>query len=580
MKLFSSRIQRNAQSLAFALLLMSFPAFAGTTVPKKPAAPAKPAAAAPKPAARPAGGATGGSPGAATHTGPTTGGTHTGPTTSSPHTGPSTTSPHTGSTGAGTGAGAGHAGNVPQKTPSTRPVTATGRPAPKGSQTVATKNGAVTKRPNGKISDVHDTKRGVDVHNGLNGGRRVSVTRPDGSRVVAERGRPGYIQRGYTYHGHEYARRSYYWHGHEYNWYYRGYYYGNVYVNVYAPGYYYGAGFYGWAYNPWYAPISFSWGWGGNPWYGYYGGYFAPYPVYPGPAFWLTDYIISTELAAAYTAQQEAQTTPAAPAASSAPALTPEIKAEIAEEVKAQIALENAEAQQNAQGQAPDPASSGIGRLLTDGKTHVFVANTALDVVDAGGTECALSDGDALQLSAPPPADSTTVDLVVLASKGSKECAPAATVTVAVADLQEMQNHMRETIDQGLQELQAKQGTGGLPAAPPSATAPPVETAMAQAAPPPEANGAADVNAQVQVADQVDAEAAQAAPSPIGAVDSQVSQPAAAPAPVSIAVGQSIDEVTAALGSPLSVIDLGTKKVYKYKDMKITFRAGKVSSVE
>ena len=93
-------------------------------------------------------------------------------------------------------------------------------------------------------------------------------------------------------------------------------------------------------------------------------------------------------------------------------------------------------------------------------------------------------------------------------------------------------------------------------------------------------NGAADVNAQVQVADQVDAEAAQAAPSPIGAVDSQVSQPAAAPAPVSIAVGQSIDEVTAALGSPLSVIDLGTKKVYKYKDMKITFRAGKVSSVE
>jgi hypothetical protein len=33
-----------------------------------------------------------------------------------------------------------------------------------------------------------------------------------------------------------------------------------------------------------------------------------------------------------------------------------------------------------------------------------------------------------------------------------------------LTDLQEMQNHMRETIDQGLQDLQAKQGKGGLPA--------------------------------------------------------------------------------------------------------------------
>jgi hypothetical protein len=48
-----------------------------------------------------------------------------------------------------------------------------------------------------------------------------------------------------------------------------------------------------------------------------------------------------------------------------------------------------------------------------------------------------------------------------------------------------MQNHMRETVDQGMAELQTKQGTNGLPPAPASATAPPVVAAIAENAPPP-----------------------------------------------------------------------------------------------
>jgi hypothetical protein len=421
----------------------------------------------------------------------------------------------------------------------------------------------------------------MDVHHGLNGSRRVSVERADHSRVYAERGRPGYIERRYSFHGHDYGRRAYYWHGHEYNRYYRGYYYHGAFVNVYAPGFYYGPAFYGWAYNPWVVPAAYAWGWAANPWYGYYGFYFAPYPVYAGPAFWLTDYLISTELAAAYTAQQEANLQAAAAASGGQPLLTPDIKAQIADEVKAQIALENAEAQQNAQGQDADPASSGIARMLGDGHPHVFVAGTAIDVVDANGAECALSDGDVLQFSGPPPADNQTdVNLVVLSAKGPQECQRSATVTVAVADLQEMQNHLRETIDQGLQELQAKQGQGGLPPAPASAKAPPTESAFAQIAPPPEPDGAADVNQQLTAADQADQEVAQAG-SPSGGVDSAVA-PAPAPpaATVNIALGQTIDEVTAALGPPITVIDLGVKKIYKYKDMKITFKAGKVSDVE
>ncbi len=522
-------------------------------------------------------GMSGAHPGAsASHSGPTANGPHANSSSASASHGPTANGSHTaGGTGANTshatpGAGANsHAAGGGNKT-------ATGSPAPKGSHTVATKNGAVTRRADGRVSDVHDAKRGMDIHHGLDGGKKVSVERGDHSRLVAERGRRGYIERRYSYGGRDYARRSYYWQGHEYNRYYRGYYYNGVYMNVYAPGYYYGPGFYGWAYNPWPAPVAFGWGWGGAPWYGYYGAYFSPYPVYAGPSLWLTDYLISNELAAAYAAAQANQA--AAAAVQPGDGLTPDVKAEIAAEVQSQIALENAEAQQNARGQDVDPASSSIARLMSDGKPHVFVAGTGLDVVAADGSECALTEGDAVQLSQAPPAGADSASVAVLSSKGGKECPRGSNATVQLADLQEMQNHMRETIDQGMQELQAKQGTGGLPAAPPSARTPPVQTAFAQNAPPAEQNGAADINQQMQTSNQVDQDT-QA--SPIGGLDSAAT-PAASPAaaPVSISLGQSIAQVTAALGQPQSVIDLGTKKIYKYKDMKVTFRAGKVSDVE
>lgn len=56
--------------------------------------------------------------------------------------------------------------------------------------------------------------------------------------------------------------------------------------------------------------------------------------------------------------------------------------------------------------------------------------------------------------------------------------------------------------------------------------------------------------------------------------------PAPPAAPATISLGKTTDQVTAALGQPKRIIDLGTKKIYVYQDMKITFRAGKVSDVE
>ena len=213
---------------------------------------------------------------------------------------------------------------------------------PKGATVTQTRSGgAVTRRADGRVASLHDPKRGMDVHRGLNGNRRVVVERADHSRIVVEHGGHGYVQRPYMYHGHEYARRSYYYHGAYYHAYYGRYYYRGVYVNPYYPAYYYRPAYYGWVYNPWVAPVPYAWGWGGNPWYGYYGGYFTPYPVYANASLWLTDYMISTSLMAAYQARADAQAQAAA--LSNPTPLSPAVKQLIADEVRRQVALENSE---------------------------------------------------------------------------------------------------------------------------------------------------------------------------------------------------------------------------------------------
>ena len=484
----------------------------------------------------------------------------------------------------------GPSANASHTTTSTRTTTSTstahtssfnGRPAPRNTTEHTAANGAAVRtRSDGRVSDIHDSRRGMDVHHGLSGGRRVSVDRPGHGRIYAERGRPGYVQRGYAYRGHDFGRRAYFYHGHEYNRYYRGYGYRGLYLNVYAPGFYYGPGFYGWAYNPWAVPIAYGWGWNASPWFGFYGGYFTPYPVYASAAFWLTDYILSQDLAAAYAAHQEAGETDGSQiAAGGPPLLSPDVKQQIADEVRNQLALENAEAAQTASGQDVDPGSSGIARLLADGRPHVFVVGDPLDVTDTTGQECTISDGDALQLQAPPPPDATSADLLVLATKGGRECHPSSTVTVQLTDLQEMQNHMRETIDQGLQDLQAKQGTGGIPAAPPSARAKPTQPEYAAVAPPPDPSDSATLQQQDQQADQAEQEAG----APGGGASGPAPGPAPAPppsAPASVSLGQTMDQVKAALGQPTREADLGIKVIYYYNGMKVTFKSGKVTDVE
>lgn len=50
--------------------------------------------------------------------------------------------------------------------------------------------------------------------------------------------------------------------------------------------------------------------------------------------------------------------------------------------------------------------------------------------------------------------------------------------------------------------------------------------------------------------------------------------------PASIQLGQTTDQVVAILGQPEKKVNLGSKQIYLYKDLKITFINGKVSDVQ
>lgn len=415
----------------------------------------------------------------------------------------------------------------------------------------------------------------MDIHHGPGGGRTIVRERPGGVRVVSNRYGHGYIAHPYAYRGMNYSHRTYYYNGVAYSRFYRPYEWGGVPLNVYAPSAYFAPGYYGWAYNPWAVPIAYSWGFAANPWYGYYGGYFAPYPTYAGPAYWLTDYLVSQTLMAAY-AERAAEA--AAAGNMAAAPMTSDVKNLIADEVKRQLALENQEA---GAGSAPDPAASGIAKMLADNQPHVFVVGAGLDVTSTSG-ECFVTEGDVLQLRGSVPVGSPTANLMVMASKG-QDCAKGAVVQVQVADLQDMQNHMRETLDQGLGDLQKKQGQQGIPAAPSMALAAPKPTEFAQAAPPPDANVKTELSQTSKEADQAEQEVLQEAAKGPNAGEGTSAPPAAA-APrkaAKIEMGMTIDEVRAIMGEePKSIIELGAKKIYVYDAGKLTFMNGKLTDLK
>ena len=70
------------------------------------------------------------------------------------------------------------------------------------------------------------------------------------------------------------------------------------------------------------------------------------------------------------------------------------------------------------------------------------------------------------------------------------------------------------------------------------------------------------------------------APAPAPMADIPPPPPPADAPPPTIALGQTIDQVTTAFGQPLKEAKVGAKVIFYYKDMKVTFTDGKVSDVE
>jgi hypothetical protein len=75
--------------------------------------------------------------------------------------------------------------------------------------------------------------------------------------------------------------------------------------------------------------------------------------------------------------------------------------------------------------------------------------------------------------------------------------------------------------------------------------------------------------------------AAEAPPPPVEAPPPAIEAPPPPPAePATVSLGQTPDEVVAALGQPTKKAKIGTKEIYFYKDLKVTFLNGKVKDIQ
>ena len=434
------------------------------------------------------------------------------------------------------------------------------RPGGPPARTFTTPSGDVVHRDaGGQVRQVH-LSNGTTVYHPPNAPRRVEVIRPGGTMVVASSPGHGYVQRSVVINNTTIIKRTYMYNGVPQAMIYRPRVFNGITLAVYTPMRYYRPSFYMYAYNPWPRPIVFGFGWGGSPWYGYYGGYFTPYPMYASPSLWLTDFFIAATLESAY---QERMAARAAGGGiyqdgGQSPPMSPEVKQAIADEIRHQIDLERAQGQNAGAGGGQDV------NIFADNVPHVFVAHSTL-FVNSNLGECAISEGDVLRMNGPPPMNSPVANVVVLASR-RMDCRRGSQAAVQLQDLQEMHNQMVATIDRGMGDLQAKQGQGGLPPLPQGSSGT-IDTPFVQGSQP-DANVASELTSVSQEADRAEQQ-----------VVSQAGDTPSGPTPT-LSLGLSVDQVKAIQGEPQKIVDLGSKQIYMYKDLKITFSDGKVVDIQ
>jgi hypothetical protein len=364
----------------------------------------------------------------------------------------------------------------------------------------------------GQIATIRDQRTGVTINHGI-GENRIVTVRPDNTRIVSvgarvgyvERplaARPGFVSRTYVVNGVSFARV------------YQTQVYQGVTVYRYVPAYYYAPAYYGWAMNPWAAPVRYNWGWYGNPWYGFYGGYFAPAPYYPNASLWLTDYLIAQNMQLAYQNQmlqnQQYGGAPAGNGYGAAVPLSPEVKQAVADEVSRQIAGQQAAAAaaQNPGQQPPPQYAENTPPPALDPNQRIFVVSSNLNVMTPDGQTCGLTPADMILRLDTTIQDGDQVNVSVMSSKPG-DCPVNTSTQLQVSALQEMHNQFCEQISAGLKTLGDSQGKGGIPAGPAA-----MQSASTNGQAPADANAAAQLQAQQQYAQQLEADARKATPPP------------------------------------------------------------------
>ena len=375
----------------------------------------------------------------------------------------------------------------------------------------------------GKVSSLRTSN--LEVRRGAHGERTIISRRADNSRVVSFGPHSGHVERNVVMGNRSVIQRTTVINHSLISRNYLSYPYAGVRLERLVTPAFYPPAFYGWAFYPWAAPVRFTFGWKGAPWYVGPSPYFTAYPVYPGAAFWLTDYVLGETLATAYQLHaDEARTDEALPdddadysadaavsdsddseqvdtlQAEATTPISPELKAAIAEEVKKELSIDNAASTAQNEETGYDEVSSVLGS-----PNHVFVVSEDLDVTTVDEQGCALQPGDILQLESVPSGDSAVVQLRVASSK-KMDCPARVVVTVSVSDLQEMHNNFRAEVEAGLGALRDEHGHNGIPVAPPTAVAAPPRPTIAGET----STSSADINAmldtQRQQADQAEAQ--------------------------------------------------------------------------
>ena len=210
------------------------------------------------------------------------------------------------------------------------------------------------------------------------------------------------------------------------------------------------------------------------------------------------------------------------------------------------------------------------GLPILDNRPHTLQVYNSVNAMSQG-RECTLSESDIIEFNGAAPADGVNANVFVRYSR-QQDCPVNSIASVPVDQLQEMSNHMVETMEQGLADFQRNQGRNGLPPLPPAMTAT-TQAEFSREMPPVES----DVQTELSRASAAGAAALGEAGVQLVGSDNGGRNTTEPP---TLTLGQTQQQVMSMLGEPQRRAIVGSKVILFYKDMKITLENGLVTDIQ